>query len=129
MLRALSSDKLPQPRFRYSQCIQAGPYYQIAGLIALDPVSGRLEAGGPGAEARKILANLAAALPDFGLNLGDMVVARIFTTRFDQFGDINAAWEEMFAPPVTAPARTSVGVGALPLGATVEMEFGFYKEP
>jgi 2-iminobutanoate/2-iminopropanoate deaminase len=128
MFRALSSDKLPQPRFRYSQCIQAGSYYQIAGLVALDPVTGRLEVGGPGAEARKILGNLVAALPDFSLKLGDMVIARIFTTRFDRFGDINAAWDEVFAPPAPAPARTSVGVDALPLGATVEMEFGFYKE-
>jgi 2-iminobutanoate/2-iminopropanoate deaminase len=97
-------------------------------MIALDKDSGQLEAGGVGAETKKILANLLAAMPDFGLTLADMVSANIYTTRMDQFRDINEAWEAVFTQDVRPPARTSVGVSALPLGATVEIEFMFYRE-
>lgn len=85
-------------------------------MIALDKDSGQLEPGGVGAETGKILANLLSALPDFGLTLGDLVSTSIYTTRMDQFRDINSAWEAVFTPDVRAPARTSVGVSALPLG-------------
>ena len=128
MIKALSSRNLPAPRFRYSALIQAGPFYRTAGMIALDKDSGKLEAGGVGPESKKILANLLSALPDFGLSLGDLVSANIYTTRLDQFADINKEWEAVFTPDIRPPARTSVGVSALPLGASVEIEFLFYKD-
>ncbi len=128
MIQSLSSKNLPAPRFRYSHLVKAGPIYKSAGMIALDKDSGQLEAGGVGAETRKILANLLAALPDFNLTLADMVSANIYTTRMDEFRDINAAWEAVFTQDVRPPARTSVGVSALPLGAGVEIEFMFYRE-
>jgi 2-iminobutanoate/2-iminopropanoate deaminase len=127
MREILTSATLPQPRFRYSPCVRIGNTYQMAGMIALDHETGELEEGGPEAEAAKILANLQAALPDFGLSLEDMLIARIFTTRFDEFPAINRAWEAVFGA-ITPPARTAMGVSALPLGATVEMEFTFQKD-
>ena len=127
MLEALSSDRLPQPRFRYSQLVKAGPYLQSAGMIALDLTTGMLVPGGVYQETRKILENITQALPDFGLSLSHMVGARIFTTHFGQFSEINRAWEEVFTENVRPPARTAVGVSELPLGASVEIEFNFYK--
>jgi len=127
MREVLRSDKLPGPRFKYSPCIKAGPFYQFAGMIALDPVSGGLVDGGPRQETKKILDNLLDALPDFGLTLDHMFAARIFTTAFDRFPEINEAWSDVFQT-VDPPARTSVGVSALPLGASVEIEFTFYKD-
>ncbi len=128
MIETLSSANLPAPRFRYSPLVKAGPNYQTAGMIALDKTSGQLEPGGAGPQTVKILENLLAALPDFGLSLDDMVSARIFTTEFDNFPAINAAWESVFTAEGHLPARTAVGVSALPLHAAVEMEFTFYKE-
>ncbi len=115
------------PKFRYTPCVQAGPNYTVSGMIALDPLTGRLVEGGPYAETRHILALLAGALPEWGLALDDLVLARIFTTRMDAFGEINRAWDEVFAT-IEPPARTSVGVAALPLGAAVECEFLLYRE-
>lgn len=97
-------------------------------MIALDPETGALEAGGPGAETAKILDNLLTALPEIGLGLEDMVSATIYTTAFERFPAINEAWEAVFSEGVHPPARTAVGVQALPLGATVEVAFEFYKE-
>ncbi|HLY55292.1 MAG TPA: RidA family protein [Stellaceae bacterium] len=128
MAQALSSTILPKPRFRYSPVVKAGPWIRVSGMVALDRATGALEAGGPGAEAAKILDNLTQALPELGLALDDMVAARIFTTRMDLFPDINVAWDRAIGAMATPPARTSVGVTALPLGATVEIEFEFYKE-
>jgi 2-iminobutanoate/2-iminopropanoate deaminase len=96
-------------------------------MVALDPVSGQLVGGGPYAETRHILGLLQAGIGDWGLALIDLVQVRIYTTRFEQFAEINRAWEEVFAQ-VEPPARTSVGVAALPLGASVEMEFTFYRD-
>ncbi len=127
MIDALSSAKLPKPKFRYSPLVKAGPHYKTAGMIALDATSGMLVAGGVYAETKKILANLMEALPDFGLVLQDLVSARIFTTCFNDFPDINRAWEEVFVETMRLPARTAVGVSALPLSASVEIEFSFYK--
>ena len=127
MIEALSSRNLPAPRFRYSPLVKAGPFYKTAGMIALDKDSGDLEAGGAGAEAAKILANLITALPDFSLTLEDMVSATIYTTDFDQFPAINAAWDRVFTHDVQPPARTSIGVNALPLKASVEIEFTLYS--
>ncbi len=128
MIHALASDVLPKPRFRYSPVIQAGPWVLFSGMIALDAVSGKLAAGGPGVETAKILANLSAALPGLGLGLADLASARIFTTQFDEFPAINAAWEAWLGPTARAPVRTSIGVAALPIGASVEIEFTFYVE-
>jgi len=127
-ITTLVSPQLPRPRFLYSPAIKAGPWIIFSGMIALDAATGALEPGGPGQEARKILRNLNAALPDFGLTLADLVQARIFTTRFEEFPAINAAWEHWLESSARPPARTSVGVAALPLGASVEIEFTFYSD-
>ena len=54
-------------------------------------------------------------------------MARVYTTRFEQFGEFNEVWERQFAD-VEPPARTSIGVSALPLGALVEIEFVFMSD-
>lgn len=123
MIDRLTVAALPVPRFRYSQIVRAQGFYHVSGMIALDRDTGALETGGAGAEAAKILGNLKAALDEIGRSLSDLVEARIYVTDFAKFGDVNAAWEAVFDATVPPPARTSVGVSALPLGATVEMEF------
>ncbi|MFJ2989685.1 RidA family protein [Collimonas sp. NPDC087041] len=123
----IQSAAIPAPRFRYSPCVKIGPIVQVSGMIALDPISGQLVDGGPGAETACILANLQRALSDYGVALDDLLIARIFTTRFESFAEINAAWEAFFGGDMTPPARTSVGVSALPLGASVEIEFSFVQ--
>ncbi|MHC8381887.1 RidA family protein [Pseudomonas sp. LB3P14] len=127
MRQTMKSRAIPAPHFHYSPCVSIGSTYQVSGMIALDPATGQLVEGGPGAEASRILDNLRSALPDYGLTLDDLLIARIYTTRFDAFAEINAAWETFFTQGLVPPARTSVGVSALPLGASVEIEFSFVK--
>jgi len=128
MRQHLSAATLPKPKFRYAAGVQIGSTYQIAGMIALDPVTGALEPGGPEAEARKIFANMVGALPELGLGLEDLVIVRIFITDIAAFPSINTAWEEVFEANGPLPARTTIGIASLPLGASVEIEFTFQKE-
>lgn len=124
---ALQSGAIPAPKFRYSPCIRIGNIVQVSGMVGLDPANGKLVAGGTSAETARILGNLQLALPDYGVSLDELLIARIFSTRFEEFGLINAAWEAVFTAGVTPPARTAIGVSALPLGACVEIEFTFAK--
>lgn len=121
-IRALPSKVLPKPHFRYTPVLQAGNTVLVSGMVALDPLTGQLLAGDAAAQTRQILANLNALLQEQGWQRHHVVLARIFCTDFSQFPAINQAWDNFFtqAPP---PARTSVGVTALPLGALVEIEF------
>lgn len=128
MIESLSSENLPAPRFRYSPLVKAGPFYKTAGMIALNKETGQLEPGGAGPETARILGNLLEALPDFGLTLDDLYSVTIYTTRFDQFPEINKSWEAVISADMRLPARTAIGASALPLNANVEMEFWFYKE-
>jgi 2-iminobutanoate/2-iminopropanoate deaminase len=116
----------PSPRFRYSPLVAAGPFLKTAGMIALDSSTGELEKGGPGAETAKILSVLGKVLSELKLETSSVVSATVYTTDFDRFSDINAAWNDFFDGDASPPARTSVGVSALPLGATVEMDFLLY---
>ncbi|MEX2367542.1 MAG: RidA family protein [Pseudohongiellaceae bacterium] len=127
MPEALVSKILIAPKFRYSQLVKAGHHYHVSGMLALDNNSGELTAGGPGRETAKILENLGLLLTEFNLQWQHLAFARIYTTEFEKFAEINAAWEKVFDGSFAPPARSSIGVSALPLGAAVEIEFTLYK--
>jgi 2-iminobutanoate/2-iminopropanoate deaminase len=126
MRTVVQAKNWPSPRFRHSPLVAAGPFLMTAGMIALDSSTGQLEKGGPGAEAAKILSILGAVMAEVKLASSAIVSEALYTTDFNRFPDINEAWNNFFDDDAPPPARTSVGVSALPLGATVEMEFLLY---
>ncbi|MGA1740746.1 MAG: RidA family protein [Pseudohongiellaceae bacterium] len=128
MREALVSKKLTAPLFRYSQLIKAGPNYICSGMIPLNNETGKLIEGDSAEQTRQIFQNLKILMEEFSLSLEDLVSARIFSRKFDEFPLINQAWEEVFTEGVVPPARSAIGVAALPLNALVEIEFAFYKE-
>ena len=126
MRELITFKSTPAPRFRYSPCVKTGPFYEFSGMIGLTK-DGKLHSDGIAGETRQILSNLVAAASEIGLSLQDLVAANIFTTKFEEFPTINKVWEEFFTEDVPPPARTSIGVAALPLNALVEMSFRFYR--
>jgi 2-iminobutanoate/2-iminopropanoate deaminase len=105
----------------YAQAIAAGPYVFASGQIALDPATGELVDGDAAAQARQVMANVAAVLAAAGLAFADIVKTTIFLTNMADFAAVNAEYGECFAGgPV--PARSTVAVAALPRGAAVEIE-------
>ncbi|HTQ99698.1 MAG TPA: RidA family protein [Candidatus Acidoferrum sp.] len=129
MRQATLSKNLARPAFKYSHVVQVGPHYYMSGLLAQDRQSGVLVGDSVGEQAAKILENVQVLMEEYGLGFEHLAIARIFTTDMSRFGEINAAWEQVFNHiPHAPPARTSIGVAALPLKALVEIEFTFYKE-
>jgi 2-iminobutanoate/2-iminopropanoate deaminase len=105
----------------YAQAVAAGPYVFASGQIALDPVTGQLIEGDVAAQARQVMANVAAVLAAAGLAFADIVKTTIFLTDMADFAAVNAVYGECFeGGPV--PARSTVAVAALPRGSAVEIE-------
>ena len=121
--RVVASKALPAPRFHYSPVVVAGGFAFVAGMVGLDAESALVN-GGAYAETAQVLSNMKRLAAEQAWPLEHLAFARIFCTDFSRFGEVNRAWEEAFAG-VEPPARTSIGVAALPLGATVEIEFQF----
>lgn len=104
----------------YSHAVEAGDLVYLSGQTPLDPATGRLVAGDAGAQAARCLDNLFQVLAAAGLGPDDVVKVNVFLTDMADFAAMNAAYAARFAAPY--PARTTIGVASLPLGARVEIE-------
>lgn len=92
-----------------------------SGQIPLDPGTGEIVGGEIEDEARQVLANLRAVLEAAGSGLDQVVKATVYLTDLSLFPRVNAVYAEAFSVD-PAPARVTVGVSALPLGARVEID-------
>ena len=110
----------PAPVGPYSQAIRSGGFIFCSGQIPLDPATGKLVEGGLTEQTRRVLDNLAAVLASAGLTLAAVVKTTIFLVDINDFAAVNAVYGERFGTP--PPARSTVAVAALPLGARVEIE-------
>jgi len=111
----------PAPVGPYSQAIRSGDVVYVSGQIPLDPATGKKVEGEIEDEARQVLANLKAVLEAAGSGMDRVVKATVYLTDLSLFPRVNAVYAEAFdADP--APARVTVGVAALPLGAQVEID-------
>lgn len=104
----------------YSQGFWAGELFYSAGQVALDPATGSMVGADVAAQAEQVMRNLRAVLDEAGLTFGDVVKTTIFLADMGDFGAVNEVYAKSFDPPY--PARSTVAVGALPLGARVEIE-------
>lgn len=104
----------------FSPAVKAGKLLYVSGQIGIDPASGAVVKGGAAAETGQILKNIAAVLDAAGMTLGDVVKANVYLAHYGDYGAMNEAYAKAFEKPY--PARTCVGVAALPLGARVEIE-------
>lgn len=114
-----ASAAAPTPVGPYSQGIRVGSTLYLSGQIGLDPTSGELVAGGIAPQTRQALANLGAVLASEGMSVSDVVEVQVFLADMADYAAMNAVYAETFKS--SAPARTTVGVSALPLGAAVEI--------
>jgi len=118
--RAIETARAPRPVGPYSQGVAAGEMVFCAGQIGLDPASGTLVEGGAVAEAGRALENLAAVLEVAGLELDDVVKTTLFLADLADGPAVNAVYARYFSAP--QPARSTIGVASLPMGARVEIE-------
>jgi len=104
----------------YSAAVRAGDLLFCSGQTPLDPATGKLVGETAGEQATRCLLNLSAVCDAAGARLADAVRLTVFVTDMGTFAEVNAAYAQFFeAEP---PARVTVGVAALPLGARVEID-------
>jgi len=104
----------------YSHGIWSGHELFLSGQTPIDPATGKLIDGDVAAQTHRVFDNLEGALRDAGLSLDDVVKCNVYLTDMANFAAMNAAYGARFAAPY--PARTTVAVAGLPLGAQVEIE-------
>ncbi len=108
----------------YSPAVRAGDWLALAGQVGIDPATGKLADGGVAEQTRQAMANVAAVLGDCGASLGDVAKTTVFLVDMGDFPVMNEVYADAFAGH--RPARSTVAVAALPLGARVEVEVWAY---
>ena len=111
----------PAPVGPYSQAVEHAGWIFASGQIPLHPDSGALVADDVEEQTRQVLANLRAVLAAAGAELADVVRTTIYLTDLAHFGRVNSVYAEHFTSE-PQPARATVQVAALPLGAAVEID-------
>src|SRR3954464_4739201 len=109
----------PPGSLPFSPVVEANGFVFVAGQIGDAPGSHGPVPGGIEAETRTMLDNVRRLLRAVGLGLGDVVRCTVYIVDFDEFAAMNAVYREFF--PTDPPARATVEVGRLALGARIEI--------
>jgi 2-iminobutanoate/2-iminopropanoate deaminase len=118
---AITSPELAPPVGPFSQAIEVGGFIYFSGQVGQDPTTGKLVAGGIATETERAFQNLSAVLKAAGKSIADVARAGVYLTSVSDFAALNGVYARHFSEPF--PARTTIGVAALPLGACVEIDF------
>lgn len=104
----------------YSQAVKHGGLLFCSGQIPIDPAAGKIVATDVEGQTTQVLANIRALLEVQGLTLSSVIKATVFLQSMADFPKVNPLYEAAFAGH--KPARSTVAVAGLPLGALVEIE-------
>ena len=118
--RAVETADAPAPVGPYSQGVVAAGVLYCSGQVPLDPATGELVEGGAATQARRCLESLDAVCREAGATLAEAARLTIYLTDLEDFGEVNEAYAEFFSKPY--PARSAIGVSALPKGAAVKVD-------
>ena len=117
---AITAPELTPPVGPFSQAIKVEGFIYFSGQVGQDPSTGKLVTGGIASETERIFQNLSAVLKAAGRTFDDVVRAGVYLTSLGDYAAMNGIYAKYFRPPF--PARTAIGVAALPLGACVEID-------
>ncbi|WP_371374960.1 RidA family protein [Sporomusa aerivorans] len=104
----------------YSHAVQAGEVIYLSGQTPISSETGKLAAGDIAAQTEQCFKNLFNVLVSSGLTPDDVVKVNVFLTDMNDFAAMNEVYSRRFTAPY--PARTTIGVASLPLGARIEIE-------
>ena len=120
MKKAIQTDRAPQALGPYSQAVLSGDTLYMSAQVGIDPAQGKIVAGDVAGQTRQVMSNLEAVLKASDMAFADVVKTTIFLASLDDFQTVNGIYGDYFdADP---PARATVQVAALPLGALVAVE-------
>jgi 2-iminobutanoate/2-iminopropanoate deaminase len=113
---------MTKPLGPYSPVVRAGDFVIVSGQVGM--VDGKAVEGGVVGQTRQVMANLEHQLATVGASLGDVVKTTCFLTDMENFAAFNDAYVEALGEH--RPARSTIGVAALPGGLVVEVEAWAY---
>ncbi len=116
----IASDVVPAAVGPYSQAVRAGDFIFCSGMLGISLETGEMVEESFEAQVRQVLDNITALLNDCGTSTDAVVKATVFLADMDDFPRFNPIYAEYF--PANPPARSTIQVGALPLGARIEVE-------
>jgi 2-iminobutanoate/2-iminopropanoate deaminase len=116
----VNSQNAPEAIGPYSHAVSSDGLVFCSGMVGVDPSSGALVEKSIQAQTTRALQNLGAVLESAGAGFGNVVKVTAYLTDMGEFAGFNEAYGEFFTDD--PPARATVGVAALPLGAMVEVE-------
>jgi reactive intermediate/imine deaminase len=116
----IHTERAPQPIGAYSQAVRAGDTVYLSGQVPFDPATMQLVSGDFEAQTRRVFENLKAVAEAAGGSLNQAVKFTIFLTDLGNFAKVNEIMALYCAKPY--PARSTIGVAALPRGALIEIE-------
>ena len=106
----------------YSAGVAYGDLVFLAGQIALDHEGEGLIEGGITEQTHQVMQNLQAVLEEAGLGFGNVVRTGVFLADVNDFAAMNEVYASYFPDGAIPPARTTVAVAAIPLGALLEID-------
>ena len=120
--KVIASNSVPAAVGPYSQAVRTGNLLFTSGQIGIDPQLGKLVEGGVEAQARQVMKNLTSLLEAGGSDFSRAVKTVIFLADMGDFSKVNEIYRSFLDEKAGFPARSTVAVKDLPLGALVEIE-------
>ena len=118
--KTVTADGAPDAVGPYTHAVVSNGLVFCSGQVPLNPETGKLVEGSIGDQTRRCLENLSVVAAAAGAQLSDAVRMGIYVTDMGTFKEVNEAYGTFFE--TDPPARSTVGVAALPLGAEVEID-------
>jgi 2-iminobutanoate/2-iminopropanoate deaminase len=104
----------------YSHGIDSDGLIFLSGQTPMDPNTGKIAEGDIASQTQQSFNNLFGVLQAAGLGPDDVQKVNVYLTDMNDFSIMNEIYQKQFSQPY--PARTTIGVASLPLGARIEIE-------
>jgi len=119
-MQIIATSNAPAAVGPYSQAVRTGNLLFCSGQIPINPASGKIEVEDVEGQARQVIANIKGLLGSEGLTIQNVVKSTMFLQDMGDFAKVNAIYEAGYEGH--KPARSTIQVAKLPLGALVEIE-------
>lgn len=120
MKKVINTINAPKAIGPYNQAIEVNDTIYVAGQIGMIPKNGVIAEGGIKAQTRQTLDNIRAILNEAGYTFEDIVKCTCFLTDFNEYKEFNQVYSEYFSDD--APARSTFGISALPIGVKIKID-------
>ena len=117
----IQTENAPNAVGTYSQAVSAGGFLYTSGQVGINPLTGKIESKDTKSQSFQVLKNILAILEARNLSLVNIVKLNVFLKDLNDFGDLNDTFKEFFGD-TNYPARSTIEVAGLPLGARVEID-------